>query len=274
KSPRRTLPAKTAYWTGSARSRPSSRRTRMISLVGASGGKSSGTGSPDRRMTTKTTVVTSQTATSARRSFGPRKPRTARIGDGAPGAPAREPRVLRPLRAPELEVEATELELLIRVRGPLDVLLEAVVLVRLDDRQPREVLEEDLRHLAVRLGAELLVDREARGAPQLVPPRVAPVVLGPDGAEEPPHHAVWVGERRQAWIEVVVALCDRAVRHDAAPAPELLHDRLAIDRHRERLLHERVVEGWALAVDGEHVETRVEGAGDTRRGVVGDALAL
>src|SRR2546425_863997 len=40
----------------SGRSRPSSARTRKISLRGASGGSRSGTGSPDRRMTTNTTV--------------------------------------------------------------------------------------------------------------------------------------------------------------------------------------------------------------------------
>ena len=47
---------KTPYWTEIGRSRPSSRRTRSISAMGASGGSRSGTGSPDRRMTTKTTV--------------------------------------------------------------------------------------------------------------------------------------------------------------------------------------------------------------------------
>src|SRR5438874_7423360 len=123
------LPAKTAYWMGSARSRPSSRRTRMISLVGASGGKSSGTGSPDRRMTTKTTVVTSQTATSARRSLGARKPRTPRIGYERPGPLG--PRPLTTLGALELEVELPDLELLVRIGPEINVLLQAVVLVRL-----------------------------------------------------------------------------------------------------------------------------------------------
>ena len=58
---------KITYCTGSGLSRPSSRRTRRISLVGASGGSRSGTGSPDRRMTTKTTVETSQSAMRARK---------------------------------------------------------------------------------------------------------------------------------------------------------------------------------------------------------------
>jgi hypothetical protein len=79
KSPSKTLRTKTRYCTGSDRSRPSSARTRKISLRGASGGSRSGTGSPDSRMTTNTTVDTSQSATSARRSRLPRKVRSARI---------------------------------------------------------------------------------------------------------------------------------------------------------------------------------------------------
>src|SRR5712692_10139337 len=78
------------------------------------------------------------------------------------------------LGAAELEVEAPDLELLVRIRGELDVLLHPVVLVRLDDRQPREVLEEDLRHLAIRVGAELLVYREAGGVAERGG-RVAPI---------------------------------------------------------------------------------------------------
>src|SRR5207245_3887675 len=93
-----------------------------------------------------------------------------------PGTPPPGPRASRALGATESEVEAPDLELLVRVRRPLDVLLEAVVLVGLDDRHPRQVLEEDLRHLAVRLAAELLVHREARGLAQLVEARVAPAV--------------------------------------------------------------------------------------------------
>ena len=63
KSPRSTFARKTPYWTGRDRSRPRSRRTRSISEIGASGGSSRGTGSPDSRITTKTTVETSQRAT-------------------------------------------------------------------------------------------------------------------------------------------------------------------------------------------------------------------
>ena len=44
-----------------------------------------------------------------------------------------------------------DLELLVRVRRPLHVLLQAVVLVRLDHRDPREVLDPDLGHLLVGL---------------------------------------------------------------------------------------------------------------------------
>ncbi len=64
----------------------------MISLVGASGGSSSGTGSPLRRITTKTTVVTSHTATSARRIFGARNATIPGIGMTRPGAPTAGPR--------------------------------------------------------------------------------------------------------------------------------------------------------------------------------------
>src|SRR5438552_11795694 len=99
------------------------------------------------------------------------------------------------LGAAELEVEAADLELLVRVRGELDVLLHPVVLVGLDDGQPREVLEEDLRHLAIRVGAELLVDGEAGGVAELVELGVAPVIVRPARAEQAPHHAVRVAER-------------------------------------------------------------------------------
>src|SRR6185369_3641223 len=310
KSPRSALPTNVRYCTGSGRSSPSSRRTRSISLVGASGGRSSGTGSPDRRMTTKTTVVTSQTATSARRSLGARKPRTPRIGYERPGPRCLGPRPFITLGALELEVELPDLELLVRIGPELDVLLKPVVLVRLDDRQPGEVLEEDRGHLLVGLRPELLVHREARGVAQLVPLRVAPVVLGTAGTEQPPHHPVGiaqrggrirpehalerllaillgahgvlddldlgvdagvlphaldrfrhllvvgqigdrrldddlfvlvagllqqiarrarlVGQRRQRSVPVVVALGDRLAGHDPAPAPQLLHDGLAV----------------------------------------------
>src|SRR5262245_50136742 len=142
KSPRRTLPRKTAYCTGMGRSRPSSARTRANSLCGASGGSRSGTGSPDSRMTTKTTVETSQSAIAARMSREATKGRSPRMGSGA------EPRGLRPraagLRATELEVEAPDLELLEGIRRPLHVLLQAVVLIGLDHGQPGQVLQEEL----------------------------------------------------------------------------------------------------------------------------------
>ena len=71
------------------------------------------------------------------------------------------------LRAAEFQVEAADLELLVRIRRELDVLLEPVVLVGLDDRKPREILQEDLGHVAIGLGAELLVHREPRRVAQL-----------------------------------------------------------------------------------------------------------
>src|SRR5262249_16206830 len=210
----RVFRRKTAYCTGSGRSRPSSRRTRSISLMGASGGRRRGTGSPERRMTTKTTVETSHRAMRARKSRWARNGSSPRIEGESP-----HPRPLSPkpptahlpsplspkgararvgsvLRAAELEVEATDLELLIRIRGELHVLLEPIVLIGLDDGQPREVLEEDLGHLGVGLRAELLVHRETGGRPQLVELRLAPVVLRPTRPEETPHHAVGIAEGR------------------------------------------------------------------------------
>src|SRR5213594_1454650 len=99
------------------------------------------------------------------------------------------------LRAAELEVEAADLELLQRVRRPLHVLLEPVVLVRLDHRNPRKVLQGDLGHLPVRVGAELLVDREAGSVAELVELGMTPVVLRATGTEQAPHHAVGVAQR-------------------------------------------------------------------------------
>src|SRR4030095_14107023 len=171
KSPRRTLPRNTASCTGRGRSRPRSLPRRSYSLRGAPGGTSNGTGSPDRRMTTKTTVETSQRATSARNSRGPRNPTSARMMGPGPWGPGRCT-ISRPL---QLEVEAPELDLLVGVRRELDVLLQPVILVGLDDDDPRPVLHEDLRHLLVGLAAELLVDRETRRLAQLVALGGAPV---------------------------------------------------------------------------------------------------
>src|SRR2546426_9044340 len=143
-------------------------------------------------MTTKTTVETSQTATRARARRAARKVTRARMDEaGRSGsAPAG-----RRLGAAELEREAADLELLVGVRRPLEVLLQPVVLVRLDDGNPRQVLEEDPGHLLVRLAAELLVDGEARRLAQLVEPRVAPVILRSARREEPPEHPVGIAER-------------------------------------------------------------------------------
>src|SRR5207249_6082394 len=250
KSPRTALARNTRYCAGSGRSRPSSRRTRKISLRGASGGKRRGTGSPERRMTPNTTVETSQTAIRARRSRGARKRRTPRIGATARGPDPRGPGPRGALGATESQVEAPDLELLVRVRRPLDVLLETVVLVGLDHGNPRQVLEEDLRHLAVGLGAKLLVHREPRGLTELVEARVTPVVLRPAGRQEPPHHAVGVAERRgrvrppQALERLVAVLlgADRVLEHldlrvVAVVAPH------ALDRLGHRLVVGRIADG-------------------------------
>src|SRR6267143_7084432 len=229
------------------------------------------------------------------------------------------------LHAAELEVEAADLELLVRIRRPFNVLLQPVVLVGLDHGDPWKMLEEDPGDLLVGLPAELLVHREARGVPQLVEPRIAPVVHGSARSEQPPHHAVRIAERRgrigpphalegslptllrahgvlehldlgvdahvpphgraglghglvlgdvgdggleidllalvarllqpiarlpravgegrKARVVVVVALGDGPVGHHAAPAPELLHDGLAIDGQGERPPRAQAVPG-------------------------------
>src|SRR5215469_3348131 len=117
-------------------------------------------------------------------ALGPPRSVARRVGDDESGAA-------------KLEVELADLELLIRVRGPLHVLLLPVVLIRLDDGNPREILEKDLGHVAVGFAAELLVDGEARGVTQFVELRIAPVVHGAAGAEQAPHHAVRIAERRR-----------------------------------------------------------------------------
>src|SRR6266540_6045256 len=299
----------------------------MISLVGASGGRRSGTGSPESRITTKTTVETSQREIRARKNRWPRNGKRPRMGEAPSPLPLPrwgEGGIGAGLRAAELEVEAADLELLVWIRRPLHVLLQPVVLIGLDHRQPREVLEEDLGHLLVGSRAKLLVHREAGRVAHLVEAGLAPVVLRPAGAQQPPHHAVgiaerggWirpedaleallavllgahrvldyldldidpdvlphaldslghlfvvgdighrgldvdllvlvpgfleplarllgvVGQRRQRGIEVIVALGNGAAGHDAAAAPELLDDGLAVDGEGERLLDERIVE--------------------------------
>src|SRR3989442_406068 len=95
-----------------------------------------------RRTAEMTTVETSQSAMAARSSREPRKGRRPRMRDGA--EPERAPPGYAALRAAELEVEAPDLELLQRIRRPLHVLLQAVVLVRLDHGDPGQMLEEDL----------------------------------------------------------------------------------------------------------------------------------
>src|SRR5262245_45549630 len=114
--------------------------------------------------------------------------------------PERAPRDRRAtvavLGAPQFQIEAPEIERLVRVRRDLDVLLESVILVGLDYDDPRVVLQQEFRHLPVRLAAELFVEREAGGAAQLVELWVPPVVLDAARGEKPPHHAVGVTEGR------------------------------------------------------------------------------
>src|SRR5262249_4627023 len=114
---------------------------------------------------------------------------------GSPETPGRSLRARPPLRAAELEVEAANLELLVRVGRPLHVLLQPVVLVGLDDGQPREVLEEDLGHVSVRLTPDLRATGGRGGVAEPAELRPPPVILRAAGAEETPHHAIGVAER-------------------------------------------------------------------------------
>src|SRR5438067_1553584 len=153
-------------------------------------------------MSPRSWTATGASTPSSRRACSPapcsarRLLKRAQMPGGARRAPPKQMGLsfssLRPL---EPEVEAPDLELLVRVRRPLDVLLQPVVLVGLDDRDPRQVLEHDPRHLLVGLAAELGVHREACGGAQLVELRVAPVVHRAAGAEQPPHHAAGIAER-------------------------------------------------------------------------------
>src|SRR5207302_10301178 len=145
------------------------------------------------------------------------------------GGASRAPPPETALRAAELEVEATNLELLERVWCPLHVFLKSVVLVRLDHRDPREMIEEDLGHLLVGLAAEFLVDREPRRVAELVELRMAPVILRSPGPEQAPHHAVRIPQggcriRPPESLEALVAILLRAHR-----VLEELH--LRIDAH-------------------------------------------
>src|SRR5439155_17736527 len=76
----------------------------------------------------------------------------------------------------ELERLLAELELLIGARAPLNIVLDAVALDRLDDRDPRQVLQEDRMHLLVVIGALLGVHAEAGVVAEPIELRVAPVV--------------------------------------------------------------------------------------------------
>src|SRR5262245_59630727 len=120
--------------------------------------------------------------------MGMSRPRSARLQGRRAAAAA--------LGAPQLQVEASYLKLLVRVRGELHVLLEPIVFEGLDHDEPGVVLQKNLRHLAISLTPELLVERKSRRAAQFVELRVTPVVLNPTWGEEPPHHAVGIPEGR------------------------------------------------------------------------------
>ena len=61
---------------------------------------------------------------------------------------------------------------------------------------------------------------------------------------------------------MVVTLRDGAARDDAAAAPQLLDDQLAVDGERQRLLHQRVIERRDIAVHADAVEAGVQRAHD------------
>src|SRR6266542_2314200 len=103
---------------------------------------------------------------------------------------------VRHVSAVELEHLLAELELLIRARTPLDEVLDAVALDRLDHRDPGQIVQENRMHLVVVIGSQLRVHAEARLVAQAVELRVAPVVPDAARTEQAPHHAVGVLKSR------------------------------------------------------------------------------
>src|SRR5580765_8900175 len=94
------------------------------------------------------------------------------------------------LRLTETEIERPKLDLLVRVRLPVDVSLQSIRIVGLEDRNPREVLEHDLGHLRVDLAPEAFIEAESRRVAELLEPGLPPVLVDRAGSEQTPHHAV------------------------------------------------------------------------------------
>src|SRR4030095_1770051 len=87
------------------------------------------------------------------------------------------------LRLTEPEVERAKLDLLVRVRLPVDVSLQSIRIVGLEDRDPREVLEHDLGHLRVDLAPEVLIEAESRRVAELLEASLPPVLVDRAGGE-------------------------------------------------------------------------------------------
>src|SRR5712692_5284544 len=87
----------------------------------------------------------------------------------------------------EPQVEAANLDLLARVRLPENVALHPVGVDRLDDRDPRKLLEEDRGHLSVRALPERAIEADAGGGPELVEAPMAPGIHDPARGQQSPH---------------------------------------------------------------------------------------
>src|SRR5438309_4782585 len=95
------------------------------------------------------------------------------------------------------KVMCSKLDLLVRVRLPFDVSLKPVRIARLDDGDPREVLQDDLAHLRVGPAPEAFIETEAGRVAELFESRLPPVFIDGARGEQTPHHAVWIAKSRR-----------------------------------------------------------------------------
>src|SRR5918912_2282967 len=136
--------------------------------------------------------------------------RPARNGANGP-APSAPRLITLPV---EIQHVLPELEELIRVGPPAQIVLHTIALDRLDDNYPGVVLEEHVGHLLVVVRPELVVEAVASLVAEAIPFRLRylklaiahverqhlsgrghclawhEVVLGTSGTEQSPHHAV------------------------------------------------------------------------------------
>src|ERR1700757_3279166 len=136
-------------------------------------------------------------------------------------------------RATHLQIEAPDLQLLVRIRRPLDIPLHAVGFDRLDHGNPGQILEHDLGHFPVRSTTNVIVDAEVRRRPQFVETRMPPVRLQSTRAQKAPHHAVRVPQRgrRVAPSHPLEALLTDLLHHDGELDDLQLHVRTDVVPH-------------------------------------------